>query len=444
MMTRKSIDTILLSVAAGKLSQREWDWLKLMKPMDPPEDGRRIICPMLSGFTPRPLKKLFTANQCWKSFLDAGGLRDIEVEAVTKMLACGTRITGVKVYGCDNPDCHHVKYITNACHSRACPSCGKKATDLWIAAQLNRLPDCDWIHLVFTLPDSLWPLFEVNRWLLNDLCRLAVDNLLYAAGKRALDIGIFCAIHTYGRRLNWHPHVHVSVTCGGIDEHGKWKKISFRKDTMRTRWMWNIRQLLLSVWSDGIAIPPSLSHITTESKWRSMILAAGGDYWHVYMSKKTAGSKNTVKYLGRYLKKPPIAGSRLAHYAGGATLSFRYHDHNTGEQATETLTQQEIVARLKQHIPEKFFRMVRYFGFLANRVCGEKLPVVYRALGMEKPEPVAKVCYAQISKQFLRRDPFECVLCGGRMVYRRAVAGLSVQGLKIHAREISLMRYIPA
>ncbi|CAJ0992260.1 hypothetical protein NVIRENTERO_00574 [Sodalis praecaptivus] len=72
-----------------------------------------------------------------------------------------------------------------------------------------------------------------------------------------------------------------------------------------------------------------------------------------------------AKYLGRYLKKPPIAGSRLAHYAGGATLSFRYHDHNTGEQATETLTQRDIVSRLKQHIPEKFFRMVRYYGFLS-------------------------------------------------------------------------------
>lgn len=33
-------------------------------------------------FQPRPLKRLFTANQCWTSFLDAGGLRDIEVEAV--------------------------------------------------------------------------------------------------------------------------------------------------------------------------------------------------------------------------------------------------------------------------------------------------------------------------------------------------------------------------
>ncbi|MFP8465489.1 hypothetical protein ACLH1Z_22910 [Enterobacter hormaechei] len=36
MMTRKSIDNILLSVAADKLSQREWDWIKLMKPMAPP------------------------------------------------------------------------------------------------------------------------------------------------------------------------------------------------------------------------------------------------------------------------------------------------------------------------------------------------------------------------------------------------------------------------
>lgn len=36
-------------------------------------------------------------------------------------------------------------------------------------------------------------------------------------------------------------------------------------------------------------------------------------------------------------------------------------------------------------------------------------------------------------KQFLSRDPFECVLCGGRMVYRRAIAGLHVEGLKKNA-----------
>ena len=69
---------------------------------------------------------------------------------------------------------------------------------------------------------------------------------------------------------------------------------------------------------------------------------------------------------------------------------------------------------------------------------------MYRALGMDKPEAVAKVCYAQMMKQFLSRDPFECVLCGDRMVYRRSLAGLNVSGLKKNARDISLLRYMLA
>ena len=45
-------------------------------------------------------------------------------------------------------------------------------------------------------------------------------------------------------------------------------------------------------------------------------------------------------------------------------------------------------------------------------------------------------------KQFLSRDPFECVLCGGRMVYRRVIAGLNVSGLKKNARDSSLQMCI--
>ncbi|WP_250694051.1 hypothetical protein, partial [Escherichia coli] len=37
----------------------------------------------------------------------------------------------------------------------------------------------------------------------------------------------------------------------------------------------------------------------------------------------------------------------------------------------------------------------------------------------------------------------ECSLCGGQVVYRRAIAGLNVSGLKKNARDISLLRYIP-
>jgi len=303
---------------------------------------------MLPAYKPRPLKNLFTANQCWPDLLDAGGLRDIEVEAVTKMLACGTSILGVKQYTCSNDNCHHAKYLCNTCHCRACSSCGKKATDQWIANQYNRLPDCSWQHLVFTLPDTLWPLFFHNRHLLNDVCRLAVDNLLYAARKRGLEVGIFSAIHTYGRRLNWHPHVHVSVTGGGIDELGAWKDIAFYKTALRQRWMWNLRQYLISQWPQ-ISLPPEWAQINSESAWRDLVLNAGGAHWHVYLSKKTQNGRKTVNYLGRYLKKPPISGSRLAHYTASPTLEFTYLDHRTQTYQRESLTQTDMLRRVIQH-----------------------------------------------------------------------------------------------
>ncbi len=62
MMTRQSIDTVLLSVAADKLSQREWDWIKLMEPTDPPP---AMGCRCHTGAPPRYCR--FTRLQ------DAGG-----------------------------------------------------------------------------------------------------------------------------------------------------------------------------------------------------------------------------------------------------------------------------------------------------------------------------------------------------------------------------------
>ena len=60
--------------------------------------------------------------------------------------------------------------------------------------------------------------------------------------------------------------------------------------------------------------------------------------------------------------------------------------------------------------------MIRYFGFLANGVVGDKLPKVRESLGMEKhPEPTPPLRYGQMIKRFLKVNPFKCILCGQRM-----------------------------
>ncbi len=53
-------------------------------------------------FQPRPLKRLFTTNQYWTSFLDAGGLCDIEVQNAGLRHA-DTEREGIQLRYNDNP-----------------------------------------------------------------------------------------------------------------------------------------------------------------------------------------------------------------------------------------------------------------------------------------------------------------------------------------------------
>lgn len=75
------------------------------------------------------------------------------------------------------------------------------------------------------------------------------------------------------------------------------------------------------------------------------------------------------------------------------------------------------------HIPAKHFKMVRYYGFLANRKPGELLPKVYEALQMEARKKPEKPGFAALIKEFLRTDPYKCILLGNRLRFTGAQAG---------------------
>ncbi len=73
---------------------------------------------------------------------------------------------------------------------------------------------------------------------------------------------------------------------------------------MRRRWMWNVRNTLLGLWGQ-LTLPPELAHINHESDRRHLVLNAGGQHWHIYLSTKTENGRKTANYLGRYLKNRP-------------------------------------------------------------------------------------------------------------------------------------------
>nr|WP_232473204.1 transposase zinc-binding domain-containing protein [Salmonella enterica] len=129
--------------------------------------------------------------------------------SVERMLAYGTCAMGVRRFCCSSPDCSHSRFCCQSCKSKACSSYGFKATEQWTAQQVHILPDCDWQHITFTMPHILWPFFNNNWPLLNALFSAATRW----ARRQGVEVGIFCALHT----LNQHPHIHLSVTRGGLD-----------------------------------------------------------------------------------------------------------------------------------------------------------------------------------------------------------------------------------
>lgn len=127
--------------------------------------------------------------------------------------------------------------------------------------------------------------------------------------------------------------------------------------------------------------------------------------------------------------RPPISGSRLHHYSKGGQLTFEYLNHRTGEKEMLTLAAEDLICRLIEHIPDKHFKMIRYYGFLSNRRRGEMLPKVYDALEMESKDAPALPCYASMLKKYAKVDPYECLFCRDRLEFVSFRAGESREEL---------------
>ena len=136
------------------------------------------------------------------------------------------------------------------------------------------------------------------------------------------------------------------------------------------------------------------------------------------------------------MKNPPIAAARLADYTGGDVTST-YLDHRSKSYKDLTLSQTEMMLRILNHVPEKHFKMIRYFGFLSNRLRGHLLPLIYKEVVTAKT-----FGFAAMMKAFLKVDPFKCILCGARMVFTGFIAGLKVGQLVSAIENITLQRPI--
>ena len=81
------------------------------------------------------------------------------------------------------------------------------------------------------------------------------------------------------------------------------------------------------------------------------------------------GRKIIARYVGRYVRHPAIANSRI-YYFDGHIVKFFYINGDE-QKVNVTMTSNKFITSLIQHIPPPQFKMIRYYGAYARRVKGK-------------------------------------------------------------------------
>ena len=306
------------------------------------------------------------------------------------------------------PDCGEFKFNVFRCHSRFCPTCGNMYAIDRTTAMSFKVIDVQHRHCVFTIDDSLRPFFLKDRSLLNCLfsaVNSVVSRMFHEMNKsESFTPGFICVLHTFGRDLKWNPHIHCLITEGGVGNSLLWRHVKhfnyhYLRDAFQT--------VLLNELHKKIG--PSFK------RTKAAIYRNHKNGFYVRAMPNKCNPSQVIKYIGRYLGRPVIATSRIDSYDGDF-VTFHYNRHEDEKLITETIPVLDFMARLTQHIPEKHFKMIRYYGIYARHRKSDK----YLRKAISKEKHAFLLSYNQWRNAILHYfgyDPLKCPNCGTNMIF---------------------------
>lgn len=350
------------------------------------------------------LQKIFTNH--YEEMLYILHPRDSVTENVDKMLNCGDPSYGGAMYGCT--ECGELKFVPFRCHSRFCPTCGNKYSMDRTTAMSFKIVNVKHRHCVFTIAKELRPFFLKDRELLNCLfssVRSVMLRLFHQDNKaERFTPGFILVLHTFGRDLKWNPHIHCLVSEGGIGSSGLWRsKTHFNYNFLRNAF----QTALLNELSKHLG--------TSFKKVKASTYRNQKNGFYVYAKPNRCKPNSVIKYIGRYLGRPVISTSRIDKY-DGENVTFHYNRHEDNELITETIPALEFIERLIQHIPEKHFKMIRYYGLYARQRESDKK--LNHAISKEKHGILLSFNkWRECILASFGYDPLTCPKCGNNMVF---------------------------
>jgi hypothetical protein len=275
-------------------------------------------------------------------------------QVLRAIAGCRTGELGTVLYRCE--DCGKMHAVGRSCGDRHCPTCQRDKAEAWLAKQIDRLLPCPYFLVTFTLPAELR---EVARG-----HQRAVYGALFRASSEALRglmadpkfigtdrPGFFGVLHTWGRALEYHPHVHYVVPGGGIGGDGE-------------RWLPSRADFLVPVKPLSIVFRAKFRDRLRDEGLLGQVDPSAWDRDWVVHCQPAGDGRQSLRYLAPYVFRVAIGDHRIVACDDGR-VTFTYRKVGSSRRRKMTLDALEFLRRFLQHVLPPGFPKVRHYGFLS-------------------------------------------------------------------------------
>lgn len=261
------------------------------------------------------------------------------IDQVERSMLCGDARCGFEIYECER--CGAKLMVPHTCKSRFCAKCGKKYRDARSASVCSELLDVPHRQFVFSVPFELRKYFRTDRKRLSvlfhtveqafDKCLFENSKARYVTEKRRPGLILF--LHTYGRDMKWHPHLHVLVAERFMRKDGTLGNWSyFGYEWMRKTFMYSLLSNLRKTMSPGERHEFDITSRAVKAKFT--------DGFYVYEPQmegtSISGTRQLAKYVTRYASHPAISESRIDSFDSETkTVTWHYEPHEDDTRKEE-------------------------------------------------------------------------------------------------------------
>ena len=321
---------------------------------------------------------------------------------------CRSAAAGTVRYQC--ADCGEPQLAARCCGNRHCPLCQQGKAAQWLARQLERRLPTPYFMLTFTVPASLRAFLRQHPregyGALFAASAGAIKTLAADAKHLGADTPGFCGVlHTWGRQLQYHPHIHYVVPGGGFDSTaGRWQAAT-RGFYLPVRALSPLFRAKFRAAMDALDLLGAIDAAVWTVAWNVNCQPVGD-------------AQASLTSLSRYVFKVAISEERIVR-ANDAEVVFRYRKVGSNRPRTLTLTPSEFIRRFLQHVLPTGFMKVRYFGFLSpsfSMPIAEVKARIELAHGFALSTPPDAPATAAPAPA-----AWCCAQCGGKLLWRSVV-----------------------